>query len=244
MRDPIEDLYAELASGPKNFYDLEDRLVELGHDLGEDPDGALEQLLDETDLVELDDATVLDPHALLEDVTFTADFSASHDLLDHETDLSLVQLLAERQLPLFVDGEPTGVATFDKGYRLHQHRWLPLTEVEVLTGFTFRDGELHVSPQIAEPEIADDAPVVVLLGQIAENIQEAGVPIEVEPLLLEIVARGVMTGTLLPLSELLERVGLEIENQMVVNQGYDWDAWYDAQAAEFEAEHGEEGGVI
>jgi hypothetical protein len=244
MRDPIEDLYSELADGPRNFYDLEDRLIELGHDLGEDPDGALEQLLEETDLLELDDATVLDPHALLDGVTFTVDFSHSHELLDHEVDLALVQLLAERQLPLVVDEEATGVATFDKGYRLHHHRWLPFTEMEVLTGFTVRDGALHVTSQIAEPEMPDDSPLLTLLGEVAENIEQAGVPIEVEPLLLEIVSKGVFAGTLLPISELLERVGLEIENQMVVNQGYDWDAWYDAQAEEFEAEYGDEGGVL
>lgn len=244
MRDPIEDLHAELADGPKNFYDLEDRLIELGHDLGDDPDLGLEQLLEGTDLVELDDATVLDPHAVLSGVTFTVDFTESHDLLDHQVELVLVEMLAERQLPLIIDGEDSGVATYDKGYRLHHHRWLPLTEAEVLTGFTRRDDGLHVTPQIEEPEIPDDAPIMQLLQQIAANIDDIGAPVELEPLLLEIAARGVLVGTLLPIGELLDRAGLETENMMVVRTGFDWESWYDDQASAFEAEHGTEGGVI
>lgn len=244
MRDPIEDLQAQLAGGAKNFYELEDRLIELGHDLGDDPDIALEQLLEGTDFVELDDATVLDPHSLLDEVTFTADFTHSHDLLDHQIDLALVELLAERHLPLVIDGEPSGVSTFDKGYRLHHQRWLPLTEAEVLTGFTLRGGELHVTSQIEEPEIADDAPILVLLSKIADNIESTAVPVEIEPLLIEVVSKGVFAGTVLPITELLDRVGLEVENMMVVKAGFDWDAWYAAQAAEFEAEYDDGGGVL
>jgi hypothetical protein len=130
------------------------------------------------------------------------------------------------------------------GYRLHHQRWLPLTEPEVLTGFVVRDGAMHVIPQIAEPELADDAPIMVLLASVAANIENAAVPVEVEPLLLEIAAKGVFTGMLLPITELLERVGLEVENLMVVKEGFDWDAWYEAQAAEFEAEYDNGGGVL
>lgn len=245
MRDVISDLLAELAEGPRNFYDLEDRLIELGHDLGDDPDAALEVLIDSTErLVELDDATVLDPHTLLSGVTFTVDFSESHDLVDHQVDLALVELLAESQLPLVIDGEAAGVNTHDKGYRLHHQRWLHLTQDEVLTGFTVEDGELRVDTQVDEPEIDDQSALMTVLRRIADAFEDAGAPVEVEPLLMEIAAKGVLTGTLLPFTELFERVGLETENMLVVKTGFDWDAWFDAQAQEFEAEYGDEGGVL
>lgn len=246
MRDPIEDLLEELSAGPRNFYDLEDRLIELGHDLGDDPDAALEALIESTDrIVELDDATVLDPLALLAGVTFTADFSESHELLDHQIDLVLVDLVAELQLPLTIDGEDTGLRTHDKGYRLHHHRWLHLTDPEQLTGFAVSPEGFDVVPAIGDdPDPDDDGPLAILWRQVAAKIAEAGVPVELEPLLLEMAATGVFQGTVPPVTWMLDGAGLEAENMMVVPRGFDWDAWYDAQAEDFEAEYGNGGGVL
>lgn len=246
MRDVMADLFEALSSGPKNFYDLEDHLIELGHDLGADPDAGLEALLDAADrIIELDDATVLDPLPLLSDVTFTVDFSESHDLLDHQIDLVLVELLAENQVPLSIDGEAAGVNTHDKGYRLHHQRWLHLTDPEQVTGFRFSAEGLEVTPAVGhDPEFDLESPLGVLLSEIAQRIEAAGVPVEVEPLLFEIASRGVFAGTVPPITWMLDDVGLECDNMMVVPKGFDWEAWYDAQAAEFESEFGGEGGVL
>lgn len=91
MSDPVADLIEALANGPRGFYDLEDHLVELGYDLGDDPDSALEAIIERSGrLIELDDAVVVDPVSLFEGTTFTVDFSESHDLLDHQADLLVV----------------------------------------------------------------------------------------------------------------------------------------------------------
>lgn len=246
MRDVMADLFEALSSGPKNFYDLEDHLIELGHDLGDDPDAGLDALLASADrIIELDDATVLDPIPILSGVTFTVDFSESHDLLDHQIDLVLVELLAENQVPLSIDGEDTGVSTHDKGYRLHHQRWLHLTDPEQVTGFTFSAEGLDVTPAVGpDPVLDPESPLGLLLAEVARRIEAAGVPAEVEPLLFEIASKGVFAGTLPPITWMLDDVGLECDNMMVVPKGFDWEAWFDAQAAEFESEFGGEGGVL
>lgn len=231
MNDPVADLLAALASGPRNFYDLEDHLIDLGYDLGDDPDAVLEAIIETSSrLLELEDAVVVDPVALFEGTVFTVDFSESHELLDHQADLLLVDAVAECHLPLMIDGEPAGVDTHDKGYRLHHTRWLHLTEPGVLTGFEITEGRLNVVPRLGEePSMEDAARIRGVLANVAATVAESGAPMELEPLLFEIaVAAGdpAFGRVLPPITAILEAAGLEYENMMVVPVGFDWDAWY------------------
>lgn len=235
MPDPIADLIDALSDGPRNFYDLEDHLIELGYDLGPDPDAALEALIDRSNrIVELEEAVVVDPIALFDGTTFTADFSESHDLIDHQADLLLVALLAESQLPLSIDGEDTGVVTHDKGYRLHHTRWLHLTEPGVLTGFRLEDGRIDVIPRLDDAMLASDVSVIVgALERFGQVMSETKLPMELEPVLFEIAAAGDRSAfgrVLPPMTRLLEDAGLEYENMMIVPAGFDWDEWLAAQA--------------
>ncbi len=234
MPDPVADLLAALADGPRNFYDLEDHLTELGYEMGDDPDAALDALIEGSDrIIELEDAVVIDPVALFEGTVFTVDFSESHDLLDHQADLLLVGLVAECHLPLLIDGEPVGVNTHDKGYRLHHTRWLHLTEPGVLTGFEIVDGSLNVVPRLGEePTIEDARRIHGTFLNAAKVMTESQLPMELEPLLFEIaVADGdpAFKRLLPPITRIIDAAGLEYENLMIVPAGFDWDGWYEAQ---------------
>jgi hypothetical protein len=234
MPDPVADLLAALADGPRNFYDLEDHLIELGYELGDDPDAALDALIESSDrIIELEEAVVIDPVALFEGTVFTVDFSDSHDLLDHQADLLLVDLVSECHLPLLIDGEPAGVATHDKGYRLHHTKWLHLTEPGALTGFEIVDGSLNVVPRLGEePTIEDARRIHGTFVNAAKVMTETKLPMELEPLLFEIaVAEGepAFKRLLPPITRIIEAAGLEYENLMIVPAGFDWDAWYEAQ---------------
>jgi hypothetical protein len=235
MPDPVADLLAALADGPRNFYDLEDHLIELGYELGDDPDAALDALIESSDrIIELEDAVVVDSVSLFEGTVFTVDFSESHDLLDHQADLLLVDLVSECHLPLLIDGEPAGVNTHDKGYRLHHTKWLHLTEPGVLTGFEIVEGALNVVPRLGEePTTEDAARLRSVLVNAAKVMGETGLPMELEPLLFEVaVAEGepAFKRLLPPLTAIIEDAGLEYENLMIVPAGFDWDAWYEGQA--------------
>jgi hypothetical protein len=234
MSDPVADLLAVLAAGPRNFYDLQDHLIELGYDLGDDPDAALESLIGGSDrILELEDAVVVDPVSLFEGAVFTVDFSESHDLLDHQADLLLVDAVAECHLPLLIDGEPLGVNTHDKGYRLHHTRWLHLTQPGTLTGFEITEGRLNVVPRLGEEPVPEDARRLHgTFLNAAKLMGETGVPMELEPLLFEIaVAEGepAYRGVLAPITRIIEAAGLEYENMLIVPAGFDWDAWYSEQ---------------
>jgi hypothetical protein len=234
MPDPVADLLAALADGPRNFYDLEDHLIELGYELGDDPDAALDALIESSDrIIELEDAVVIDPVALFEGTVFTVDFSESHDLLDHQADLLLVDLVSECHLPLLIDGEPVGVNTHDKGYRLHHTKWLHLTESGTLTGFEIVDGSLNVVPRLGEvPAIEDARRIHGTFVNAATLMNETKLPMELEPLLFQIaVSEGepAFKRMLPPITRIIAAAGLEYENLMVVPAGFDWDAWYQEQ---------------
>jgi hypothetical protein len=234
MPDPVADLLAALADGPRNFYDLEDHLIELGYELGDDPDAALDALIESSDrIIELEDAVVIDPVALFEGTVFTVDFSESHDLLDHQADLLLVDLVSECHLALLIDGEPVGVNTHDKGYRLHHTKWLHLTESGTLTGFEIVDGSLNVVPRLGEvPAIEDARRIHGTFVNAATLMNETKLPMELEPLLFQIaVSEGepAFKRMLPPITRIIAAAGLEYENLMVVPAGFDWDAWYQEQ---------------
>ncbi len=234
MPDPVADLLAALADGPRNFYDLEDHLVELGYELGDDPDAALDALIESTDrIIELEDAVVVDPVALFGGTVFTVDFSESHDLLDHQADLLLVDLVSECHLPLLIDGEPVGVNTHDKGYRLHHTKWLHLTQPGTLTGFEIVDGALNVVPRLGEePTVEDARRIHGTFANAVKVMTETKLPMELEPLLFQLaVADGdpAFKRLLPPITAIIETAGLEYENLMIVPAGFDWDAWYQEQ---------------
>lgn len=234
MPDPVADLLAALADGPRNFYDLEDHLIELGYELGDDPDAALDALIESSDrIIELEDAVVIDPVALFEGTVFTVDFSESHDLLDHQADLLLVDLVSECHLPLLIDGEPVGVNTHDKGYRLHHTKWLHLTQPGTLAGFEIVDGSLNVVPRLGEdPTIENARRIHGTFVNAAKVMTETRLPMELEPLLFEIaVADGepAFKRLLPPITRIIEAAGLEYENLMIVPAGFDWDSWYREQ---------------
>jgi hypothetical protein len=234
MPDPVADLLAALADGPRNFYDLEDHLIELGYELGDDPDAALDALIESSDrIIELEDAVVIDPVALFEGTVFTVDFSESHDLLDHQADLLLVDLVSECHLALLIDGVPVGVNTHDKGYRLHHTKWLHLTEHGTLTGFEIVDGSLNVVPRLGEePAIEDARRIHGTFVNAATLMNETKLPMELEPLLFQIaVSEGepAFKRLLPPITRIIAAAGLEYENLMVVPAGFDWDAWYQEQ---------------
>ncbi|MDH4115908.1 MAG: hypothetical protein OEW30_00770 [Acidimicrobiia bacterium] len=240
MRDPIADLVDALSVGPRNFYDLEDHLTDLGHDLGEDPDAVMEALIEGSGrFIELEEAVVIDPLSLFDGVTFTVDFSESHDLLDHRPDLLFVETVSELQLELLIDGEATGLRTYDKGYRLHHPRWLHLTEEGRLTGFKIQGGTLDVLTRVEPvPDSESSAALVRAFQRLGEAMAESGLPMELEPVLFELAAAGdrrLFSGVMPPVTHLLEVAGLEHENMLIVPAGFDWDAWLSAQAEEFEA---------
>lgn len=141
-------------------------------------------------------------------------------------------------MPLFIDGQPTGLLTHDKGYRLHHTKWLHFTETGVLTGFQITEGRINVIPALNEtPPDVDASRLHGTLVKLGAVMAETGLPMELEPVLFEIaVSEGepAFEGLLPPLTAIIAAAGLEFENLMIVPAGFDWDEWLAAQAEEFE----------